>query len=372
MGTESEDRSGYAPFDHTLGITERYSPACGYFLDLFTVRGAYQENLDHFHEIFRSDGVEYISLLEAEQIMRSHGAGLEAIEQERISAVYDKNGPGDIEKHEPIDGTMIIAMDATKIRHRDGEKSIEIKGNNREINHYGFKDAKIALIGAVGESPDNHEPRTENMTYVAAIEPIEEFIKRVYTEMTRRSGTVTRKVFIGDGADWILGRVDELIDYDENVEVIKILDFYHPKERFVTLAKELFGENTLEYHAKKEKWTSDVYFGNLASVLNDLRRLRKCYRGNQRKIIDTDIRYFEARKDYMRYDIFRSMGLPIGSGAIESACGHVIGGRLKGGGMTWAEAGADSILTARCSFKNGTFFEDYKKLIDCKNEQNVA
>ena len=50
----------------------------------------------------------------------------------------------------------------------------------------------------------------------------------------------------------------------------------------------------------------------------------------------------------MRYKWFRSRGLFVGSGVVESGCKAVIGQRLKLSGMRWTVAGADAIATLRC------------------------
>lgn len=49
----------------------------------------------------------------------------------------------------------------------------------------------------------------------------------------------------------------------------------------------------------------------------------------------------------MRYPQFRAQGLPVGSGAIESAARHLVQQRLKGPGMRWSVAGAQAILALR-------------------------
>jgi len=61
----------------------------------------------------------------------------------------------------------------------------------------------------------------------------------------------------------------------------------------------------------------------------------------------------------MHYDAYRASKLPIGSGTIESACKNVIGGRMKQGGMTWSEAGADGMLQIRSSIASGRHLQDF-------------
>ena len=59
----------------------------------------------------------------------------------------------------------------------------------------------------------------------------------------------------------------------------------------------------------------------------------------------------------MRYKRFRSLGLFIGSGAVEASCKAVIGQRLKHAGMHWSCDGATGILTLRCQQASGRWEE---------------
>ena len=70
--------------------------------------------------------------------------------------------------------------------------------------------------------------------------------------------------------------------------------------------------------------------------------------GIKKDQLDTALGYFENNAPRMRYHWFRSRGLFVGSGAVESGCKAVIGQRLKLSGMRWTVAGADAITTLRC------------------------
>jgi len=83
-----------------------------------------------------------------------------------------------------------------------------------------------------------------------------------------------------------------------------------------------------------------------------------------RDFIQGEISYFTNNKNRMRYDVFRARRLPIGSGSIESACKTVIGGRMKQGGMSWSEAGANGMLQIRCSIASGRFLQDFLATLD--------
>ena len=71
-------------------------------------------------------------------------------------------------------------------------------------------------------------------------------------------------------------------------------------------------------------------------------------KASRRTELDTALGYFENNAPRMRYHWFRSRGLFVGSGAVESGCKAVIGQRLKLSGMHWTVAGASAITTLRC------------------------
>jgi hypothetical protein len=60
----------------------------------------------------------------------------------------------------------------------------------------------------------------------------------------------------------------------------------------------------------------------------------------------------------MRYQVFRTQGLFVGSGVIEAGCKTVIGARLKCSGMFWTVRGANAIIALRCC-RLSCRFEDY-------------
>ena len=49
----------------------------------------------------------------------------------------------------------------------------------------------------------------------------------------------------------------------------------------------------------------------------------------------------------MRYDEYLAAGYPIGSGGVESTCGHTVKKRMEGTGRRWSIKGAESTLLLR-------------------------
>ena len=103
----------------------------------------------------------------------------------------------------------------------------------------------------------------------------------------------------------------------------------------------------------------------MASFLKELCHIRDgCELGALWDFVDGEINYFTDNQNRMRYDLYRAAKLPIGSGCIESACKNVIGGRMKQGGMTWSEEGANGMLQIRSSIASGRFLQDFIETLD--------
>lgn len=57
--------------------------------------------------------------------------------------------------------------------------------------------------------------------------------------------------------------------------------------------------------------------------------------------------YFERQQERMRYPDYLRRGFPIGSGAVEGACKHLIADRFDGSGMRWKAETADPVMHLR-------------------------
>jgi len=113
VGTESAVGS-HIPLDEQLGIKKKHTPGFNYFLSSFTGREAYQESLNRFHEIFRPDGTDLVSLRKALDMDYELGGRLDGIRQEEIERVFEEGE--EIEKEDMIGGVMAVSIDATKVR----------------------------------------------------------------------------------------------------------------------------------------------------------------------------------------------------------------------------------------------------------------
>jgi hypothetical protein len=128
-----------------------------------------------------------------------------------------------------------------------------------------------------------------------------------------------------------------------------VLDIMHVVRYVSTAAHALFPEGSRDgQHGVQAKLTAmlsgrgDYVIGGLRQILTK-RRLRKAVRETLKKVIT----FFQNHRRWMQYDDYLAMGLPVGTGVVESACGSVVKHRMEGEGKRWSVEGAEAILALR-------------------------
>ena len=65
--------------------------------------------------------------------------------------------------------------------------------------------------------------------------------------------------------------------------------------------------------------------------------------------------YLDTHHEHVDYAQFEKLGLPLGSGMVESACKWLIQQRFKGVGMRWSEDGFIQLLHPRLAWINDRY-----------------
>ena len=233
-----------------------------------------------------------------------------------------------------VDGTG-VPMTATETAGRDG-KGEDGRARTREV--------KLGVFFTQDEVDDGGYPVRDqgSSSYIAAFEPASVFADLVKAEGIRRGADHVRQLtIIGDGAAWIWNTVAARFP-----GATQIVDLYHAREHLHDLAR------LLEFMLpdRKDNWLAarleDLDYGDIDGICDAARACRLT--GVKKDELDTALGYFEHNAPRMRYHWFRSRGLFVGSGAVESGCKAVIGQRLKLSGMRWTLDGASAITTLRC------------------------
>jgi hypothetical protein len=155
-------------------------------------------------------------------------------------------------------------------------------------------------------------------------------------------------VYLGDGAGWVRSEHGRHFH-----RAVFIIDWYHASEHVWDCGKQLYGEGTEATDRWVHQRLSLLWDGQTRQLLDELRQEYRNHRGGKREALENLCRYISVNEEQMRYDVFRANGYDIGSGAVEGACKHVVGKRLKQSGMIWIRAGSSATLALRICWLNG-------------------
>jgi hypothetical protein len=167
-----------------------------------------------------------------------------------------------------------------------------------------------------------------------------------------------------DGAPWIWDRLDwvkkRLGLRDKQVSLG--LDWCHAIHH-VSLALELVlqGAERKRVYKKLRKWLKAGRWQKVVAELMDLATAAKL---GEKSAVWTEIAYVDRHGEdgHLDYATYRRRGLPMGSGAIESAIRRVINLRLKGNSVFWDEDNAEGMLQIRGLALSGRWDQTFAKI----------
>ena len=131
-------------------------------------------------------------------------------------------------------------------------------------------------------------------------------------------------------------------------------DFYHAAERI----SEIAGLCSKWNDKRRRYWVArtmrQLKAGRIEKVIEAGEALKV---GRRSPSVDKALDYFRTRMESMRYAAFRKRGLPIGTGAVESAIRRIVNLRLKGPGIFWEVDHAERMLILRARLKSNRWHE---------------
>lgn len=136
-----------------------------------------------------------------------------------------------------------------------------------------------------------------------------------------------------------------------------VLDFYHACQNAWKAINPWLDGRTKRARDYFRKVRHLLRAGQADLVLNDIHKalLLDDLPPDVRKKLQNLYNYLSTHRDHIDYARFRELGLPIGSGMVESTCKWLIQQRFKGVGMRWSEDGFNNLLHLRLAWVNGTF-----------------
>jgi hypothetical protein len=231
-------------------------------------------------------------------------------------------------------------------RHRRARDDGRDPGPGRQERRRQGPHREVKLCCAFTQASTDQDGRPVrdpgSSSYLASFAPAAGFGVLMAAEARRRgAGHVRQLVVLGDGAVWIWNLASQHFP-----EATQIVDLFHAREHLHELARLLEFLLGGQHGSWLAARLGELDNGDIPALLSAARQFPLT--GIKAQALDTALGYFETNAPRMRYQHFRSLGMFVGSGAVEAGCKAVIGQRLKLSGMHWSVPGAAGILTLRC------------------------
>jgi len=181
--------------------------------------------------------------------------------------------------------------------------------------------------------------------YLATEGTWEELGRPIY-DLARRQGVrlAQQVVCLADGARPIWKVLERWFP-----RALGLLDWYHLQEHLATVARLL--PDGAAWHARQKAALAERGPTDPLRALQDLVTTGRT--AEVREAAGACLKYLQGNRHRLDYPRALAAGYPVGSGRVESACGHVVQQRLKRAGMQWAHSHAMAVLALRCADLNG-------------------
>jgi hypothetical protein len=220
-----------------------------------------------------------------------------------------------------------------------------------------WREVKVGILARLGQRmTKTGKPVTQRMRrrLVAVLGDIDALQPRLWLESVRQ-GILTAKtvVWLSDGGRGFWRLFHDC--FEEHAQ--GILDFYHAAQNLWKGAKAWLDGRT----QRARQWfvlaRRKLRRGKADEILADIKAALALegLPDSARKTLTNLYNYLDTHRDHIDYARFKELGLPIGSGLVESACKWLIQQRFKGVGMRWSEDGFNHLLYLRLSWVNGRF-----------------
>jgi hypothetical protein len=245
--------------------------------------------------------------------------------------------------------TLVMGSDGVMVPFRPQNKSAQGKTRWREV--------KVAIMVRLSQGctrAGKTFSRLQHHRVAAVLGNVDDLSERMWLEALKQGiRSAPQVVWLSDGGRGFWRLFEERFrSYASGV-----LDFYHAAQNIWSGAKVWLDGRT---HAAKA-WFKDarhrLRHGHAHAVLADIEAalLLEGLPESAHQALTKLYNYLDKHRDHIQYDKLKELGLPIGSGLVESTCKWLIQQRFKGVGMRWSEDGFNHLLHLRLAWINGRF-----------------
>lgn len=328
-------RRSHALLDEELGLRprERFSRGVRELVCWHTPRSSFEdavETLLHCHGIV-------ISHSEAARLTHDEGQRIADLQEDRDGRwrePIDRDTP--IFPPDIITKFLVLQLDGTIVLTRPGE-------DHKAVYCARGFDAHARTDNG------SKRPMILESRFAAGAGSLEDF-RHNFLALANRMGArgASRIGIVADGADPLWNLVRDCVP-----GAVEIQDYWHVSEHLHGLANDLYGQNGDDKKTAAKKWCDMLWEGRVDDLIDDLKALRKGRRGGKRRRINEEIGYLEKGRHRMDYARYREEGWPVGSGAIEGTCKHLVKERFGITGARWKRDQIQDVLALRLAQFNG-------------------
>jgi hypothetical protein len=236
---------------------------------------------------------------------------------------------------------LVIGGDGGRVQTREKDE----KTGSR------WKEDKVLTITSCLKGDGKDKPPKKLLTTgMATMQDASHFGRLARLEAEKRGiRRAVEVIGIHDGGNWIDPLWEEHFGCHQ-----RILDYDHAAEHLHEVARAAYPLDEKAAGKLADDLVTWLWDGKADSLLARLRDLSA--RAGQplesdpashpRKVLASNIGYFEKHRDHTDYPAYRARGWPIGSGITESGV-KLFGKRVKGTEQFWNVTGAEAILALR-------------------------
>ena len=245
---------------------------------------------------------------------------------------------------------LVMLADATCVLTVKGEEHKSVYcGRAFALESRGCKEP------APGKEDARGRPFIGASRFAASGIHFEDFTARMRALMHRCGWRQAQQTaFIADGARCLWSWAAEAL----GPGAVLIQDYWHVCERLSQVAQEVWGDG---WQSKWEEWKSLLLDSHAEQVVGQLRGKMTSSRGQKRRLLREVIGYMQGALGRMDYARYSREGWPIGSGAIEGTCKHLVKERFSVTGARWRRDNIPAVLALRVAQANNDW-DRYRNL----------
>jgi hypothetical protein len=250
------------------------------------------------------------------------------------------------------DRILMVCVDGGRLRERRAKRGRRPSGKKRQGYHTDWREPTqvvIQWLGADGSKCTDTAP-----LYDATMADTDDAFDLLAKHLNQLDCTrADMVIFCADGARRYWNRFCKLAEDLGIKSHLEIIDYTHAKQNLNEILDKLPKKLPVEKRKSiGEHWKNLLWHGDIIELGAEIRRHIKS-KTKRKQALTKYQNYFRDNYRRMQYAAFRHLGMPTGSGCVESAIRRVINLRLKSPGIFWKRRTAEIMLFLRSALLCG-------------------